>query len=96
MLPDFEKNLLFFLALLASLPNFNDDVDSLTGDNFVINISGGDIFFSCFFLFQAVLRTQRALVDYRNFFTHSVQLNFVDTNVIETRLIAYGPLYVKR
>ena len=73
-----EKNLnrfSSFLALLASLPNFNDDVDTLTGDNFVIKISGGDFFFSCFFLFQAVLRTQRALVDYRILF-HFVNLEY--------------------
>ena len=68
------KKFFFFLALLASLPNFNDDVDTLTGDSFVINVSGGD-FFSCFFLFQAVLRTQRALVDYRIFF-HFVNLEY--------------------
>jgi len=42
----------FFLALLASLPNFNDDVDTLTGDNFVINISGGDFFLVVSFCFK--------------------------------------------
>ena len=36
---------------------------------------GEIFFFSCFFLFQAVLRTQRALVDYRILF-HFVNLEY--------------------